>query len=117
MELEDILKSHILIKAKSKKRIIDEKNVTFLMIRDAIWNVGRVIEELESEETYIAEIKAGFLNWNSAYLAIRPNEDNVEIVGCADEGMIYQYTVEKAIDKFEKSLYTVIGGKPKNHEK
>ena len=90
-ELEDILKENI--SAKGDKIVNAEltvKKLSFLQLRDAIWKIGRVVAELEDDNTYIAAIKSGKMKANTAYLAIKLLPGKLEIVGYAKEGLFHQ---------------------------
>ena len=113
-ELEDILKENI--SAKGDKIVNAEltvKKLSFLQLRDAIWKIGRVVAELEDDNTYIAAIKSGKMKANTAYLAIKLLPGKLEIVGYAKEGLFHQNTVENAV----KSLEEAIGERDSEDEK
>ena len=104
-ELEEVLKENITV--KGNKLIREEltiRKLSFHQLRDAIWKIGRVVVELEDDNTYIAAIKNGKMKANTAYLAIKLSTGKLEIVGYAKEGLFHQNTVAKAIKQLEETI-------------
>ena len=101
-KLEEVLKEKINVKGDMLVHAeLTVKNLSFLQLRDSIWQIGRVITELEEDNIYISEIKSGKAMGNTAYLAMKLLPGKIEIVGYAKEGLFYQNTVEKAVNSLE----------------
>lgn len=104
-DLVDVLKSYINVDLeKCSFAEIIVQDCAFHKLRDAIWKIGNVLAEIDQQKIYVAEIKAGFLNANVAYLAVKVLQDRLDIVGYAKEGLINQNTFLKAVKKLELAI-------------
>lgn len=80
------------------------KGLTFLKLRDALITIGRIIEEDEEHKVYVAAIKAGLADMNTAYIAAGIEGDALELAVYAKEGLINQHTGDKAVEKLTNVL-------------
>ena len=112
---------NILLKELKKKRIISadfekesqnllKETVPFnkpsdLHIRDAIVVLGTILKEDLDNHYYITSVKTGMFNNVLAYAIIQRKEDQtVDIVVYAKEGMIKQNLAGKAMEKIKNVL-------------
>lgn len=111
IEYEQVIRDHFSV-----------TKLSYLKLRECILNCGMVLEEIPEEQVLIAVIKAGFFRMNRAILAVHLAEDGIEkgmeegtegseilLAGYANEGLLKQHTVEKAIIRLKKELMTITG--------
>lgn len=109
-----------------RDRVIQDRfsvsGLTYLKLRECILNCGMVLEEIPEEQILVAVIKAGFFRLNRAILAVHLAEDGIEkrmeegtegteilLAGYANEGLLKQHTVEKAIIRLKNEIMTITG--------
>ena len=76
----------------------------YLNVKNALANIGKVVEEDEHNGVIAGVILAGASDMNPALLVVDVEPDNLKISSYAKEGLIKQHTGEEAIDKFLKAL-------------
>lgn len=84
--------------------MVKEKNVSgcvlsITQIRDKLYLFGNILYEDLDNQIYVASVRSGFANMNSAVIALQLKGSKLQIVGYAKEGIIKQQTCEKAIQK------------------
>lgn len=78
--------------------------LTFSELRDKIIGKGKILDEDFECQIYTINISSGIANMNSAIVAIKLYQDTIEMVGYAKEGVIFQYTAERAIIKLRRII-------------
>lgn len=103
---QEMAKTEIIekIRPKLKIRLLDNKDVSILKIRDTLFIVGEIINEDLENKIYAATVYGGFLDQNMAIVVVALEQKNIFIYAYAKEGLINQNTAEDAIDKVVKSL-------------
>lgn len=79
-------------------------------IRDALVEVGDILDERLDSGTYIASVKAGVGNANTALVVVLVEGSRCLLAACAKEGLIKQSTAKKTIEKIKKTArkYAII---------
>ena len=98
-ELVSKLKS--LIRLKEENIYNDEIEIqpmSFNQLRDKLIGKGTILDEDFEKQIYTINIMSGFANQNTATIAIKLTGNKLELAGYAREGIIKQYTVEKAVE-------------------
>lgn len=73
-------------------------------LANAIMTVGKVLQQSDDGKSYIAAIGSGVGNMNVAMAAIELDDDNLEMLAVAREGLIKQQTAKKAISRVQEAL-------------
>lgn len=73
-------------------------------LANAIMTVGKVLQQSDDGKSYIAAIGSGVGNMNVAMTAIELDDDNLEMLAVAREGLIKQQTAKKAISRMQEAL-------------
>lgn len=73
--------------------------LTITQIRDRLYLLGNILYEDLDSQIYVASVRTGIANMNSAVVALQLHENNLRVVGYAKEGFIKQHISEKAIQK------------------
>lgn len=73
-------------------------------LANAIMTVGKVLQQSDDGKAYIAAIGSGVGNMNVAMAAIELDDDNLEMLAVAREGLIKQQTAKKAISRVQEAL-------------
>lgn len=71
--------------------------------RDLLIELGDILEESLDTGVYVAAIKAGAGNANTALVVTQVKGRKCSLAACAKEGLIKQSTAKKAINKFVKA--------------
>ena len=95
-----VKEAHREIKLRNNDPNID----TFQIVKAALIQCGKVIEEDDFKGIVAGMIFAGINEMDPAVLVIEIKQDDLEISAYAKEGVIKQNTAEKAIDKYVKCL-------------
>jgi len=74
-------------------------------VRDALIEVGEILEEDLDSGLYIATVKAGAANANPALVVAIAEAHGAKLGACAKEGLIKQSTAKKAIEKVRKASF------------
>ena len=77
-------------------------------IRDALIEVGDILEEKLDAGIYIAAVKAGSGDANPALVVALVEGSKCSLAACAREGLIKQSTAKKAIEKIKKAAHKYI---------
>lgn len=89
-------------KIEEKKIItvtVSSNGISKIKLRDYLMEIGTILEFDEKAGIYVATIKAGIGNKNSAIIGIMMKDKILYIASYAKEGLINQKTSEKAIEK------------------
>lgn len=82
-----------------KEMSVSECKLSILQVRDALLLLGEILYENVEEQVYVATIRAGYGNMNSAVVALKLCENTLWVVGYAKEGIIKQNICEQALQK------------------
>ena len=94
----------------TERHVFKVRNLKILKLRDAIVQIGHVCQENLEKQEYVATMGAGFRKANTAYLAMRLEEDRLYISINAKEGFINQHTCKGAINELKKKLGEFVEG-------
>lgn len=72
-------------------------------VRDVLIEVGDILEESFDSGTYLAAVKAGAGNANTALVVALVEGNKCFLAACAREGLIKQSTAKKTIEKIKKA--------------
>ena len=73
--------------------------LSITQIRDKLYLLGNILYEDIDNQVYVASVRSGFANMNSAVIALQLEGNKLQIVGYAKEGIIKQQICETAILK------------------
>ena len=73
--------------------------LSITQIRDKLYLLGNILYEDLDNQIYVASVRSGFANMDSAVIALRLKGSKLQIIGYAKEGIIKQQICEKAIQK------------------
>ena len=82
-----------------KETVITDCGLSFLQVRDALYILGEILHENLDEQIYVANIRAGYGNMNSALVAMKLQGNKLLLSGYAKEGAIKQNMCEQAFQK------------------
>lgn len=77
------------------------KYKSFKDVGFALMNAGTILEELTNDNIYILSVKV-FLN--RATIVIEVNDDKINLIAYAKEGLIKQNSAQKAVNKIKKEI-------------
>lgn len=94
---------------KIKEKKVEEKNInvsnmTFIDLKDCLFEVGTILDEDSELNSYVIAVPAGITDLNTAILAIQLEKNVLYLIGYAREGLIYQHTVKTAMERVEKQV-------------
>ncbi len=95
------------ISVKEKEVVVDSSstpNMTFANLRDNIIGLGKILLEDFETNTYIVRVPSGVGNMNSAVVALHLEDNVLNFMAYAREGIIKQHTAEKAIRRVQNKL-------------
>ena len=97
IDLVSLLMEHGCSDTKSiKKTVISECVLSILQIRDRLYMLGNIIYEDLDRQVYVAKVRAGYGNMNSAVVAMQLQGEKLFVAGYAKEGVIRQNICEQA---------------------
>lgn len=73
-------------------------------LANAIMTVGKVLQQSDDGKSYIAAIGSGVGNMNVAMAALELDDNNLEMLAVAREGLVKQQTAKKAISRVQEAL-------------
>lgn len=82
-----------------KETVISDCNLSILQIRDNLLLFESILYEDLDNQVYVAAIRAGYGNMNSALVAMKLQENKLLVSGYAKEGTIKQNMVAQAFQK------------------
>lgn len=88
-----------------KETVISDCELSILQVRDVLYILGEILYENLDEQIYVANIRVGYENINSALVAIKLQENKLLISGYAKEGKIKQNICEQAFQKFADAAH------------
>ncbi len=97
-EKADVKKEEII------NHIIKINDLSFMKLRDSLYQVGAIIYEDLERCIYIATVNSGFANKNYAQIAFQWTEQELILAAYAEEGIVKQHTSELAIKKILQSI-------------
>ena len=77
--------------------LIEKPDVTFLKIRDALFGMGKILEENKEDNYYLSTFYVGS---TAAVLIAAYTEGKVEAAAWAKEGLIKRHIAKKALNRF-----------------
>ena len=86
---------------------VSECTLSILQLRDRLYLLGNILYEDLDNQVYIAFIRSGIANMNSAVIAMQLQGTNLFLVGYAKEGLIKQNICEKAMRKLIDTAHGV----------
>ena len=89
----------------TQETVIDNCVLTFAQIRDSLYLLGNILYEDIDNCIYVATIRSGFRNMNSAVVAMQLNGDQLVAVAYAKEGKINQGLCEKALNRLTDAAH------------
>jgi len=98
---EKLLKN---VPKQSEFEELEIKDVSFLVIRDNLMTLGKILDENEKKKTFTVCVNAGVANSNPCILVVLVGKDIVSIGAFAREGLINQHTARKAVKKIKGKL-------------
>ena len=110
VQLNELLSKKCDVPIQSVKNYSFNTNkLPFLKLRDIIISqLGTILYEDTCNQAYIAAIRGGFLNKNTAMVAFHLLENQLNIAAYAREGIINQHTSEDVIHEIQKVLQLYI---------
>lgn len=78
---------------------VPSNGISKLKLRDHLIETGIILEFDEDASIFVATINAGFGNRNSAIVGLMLRDGMLYAAAYAKEGLIYQSTAQKAIQK------------------
>lgn len=88
-----------------KETVITDCKLSFLQIRDVLYILGEILHEDLNNQVYVANIRAGYGDMNSALVALKLKENKLYVSGYAKEGKIKQNICEHAFQKLKDAAY------------
>ena len=88
-----------------KETIVSECKLSVLQVRDILLLLGNVLYENLDEQIYVAEIRAGYGNLNSAVIVVKLCQNTLFVAGYAKEGIIKQNICEQAFQRLTDAVY------------
>ena len=100
IDLQKLLMEH----CNADPALIQEETVSgcalsITQIRDKLYLLGNILYEDLANQAYVASVRAGFANMNSAVIALQLRGNKLYLAGYAKEGLIKQQICETAIRK------------------
>lgn len=83
---------------------VECEGITFLLVRDNLMTLGKILDENEKKKTYTVCINSGVANSNPCIVVVLVGKDLVSIGAFAREGLIKQHTARKAVKKIQERL-------------
>lgn len=100
-----ILNKYVPVKEKDIfESKIDFQGKNIMNLRDALIELGTVLEEDCDNQIYVATIPSGIANKNEATVLFNLHENELEIISYAKEGLINQHSAEKAVANLKKYM-------------
>ena len=100
IDLVSLLMEHGCSDSKSVKEIIiSECALSIKQMRDRLYMMGNILYEDLDRQVYVAKIRAGYCNMNSAVVAMQLQGKRLYVAGYAKEGVINQNICEQAFQK------------------
>lgn len=83
------------------------KNCTLsiLQIRDLLYSLGNILYEDGEQQIYVASLRTGFGNMNTATVALQLLDHELIVVGYAKEGILKQKSCDKVFSTLEKAAH------------
>ena len=105
IDLKELLMEHGCIHPELvREEIISDCNLSFLQIRDRLYQLGTILYEDAENHIYVATIRSGFRNMNQAVIAMQLRSSKLTISGYAKEGIIKQNILDNAIQKLTAAV-------------
>lgn len=117
IDLVSLLMEHGCSDTKSvKETIISECALSIIQMRDRLYMLGNILYEDLDRQVYVAKVRAGYCNMNSAVVAMQLQGKRLYVAGYAKEGVIKQNICEQAFQKLSDVAHgkeIAISSKPK----
>ena len=105
IDLKELLSEHGCIHPELvREEIISDCNLSFLQIRDRLYQLGTILYEDTENHIYVAAIGSGLGNMNQAIISMQLRSSKLIIAGYAKEGIIKQNILEKAFQKLTTAV-------------
>lgn len=79
--------------------IVPCNSISQMKLRDHLIEIGTILEHDEKSETFVATISSGLSDKNLAIVSLMLRNEMLYAVAYAKEGLIYQATAKKALQK------------------
>ncbi len=89
---------------ETETAVIPRKGISREAVRDALIKTGTVLEENIEAESFVVSIPSGILDLSAALVVVKLDDQNINMIGYAKEGIIKQDTVKKALEKIRKNM-------------
>lgn len=89
----------------TQETVIADCVLTFAQIRDSLYLLGNILYEDIDNSIYVATIRSGFRNMNSAVVAMQLKGNELVAVAYAKEGKVNQGLCEKALDRLTDAAH------------
>ena len=89
---------------KSEFEELEIEDISFLIVRDNLIALGKILDENENKKMFTACINSGVANSNPCILVVLTAKNRVYIGAFAREGLINQHSAHKAIQKLSTEL-------------
>lgn len=99
-----------------KETVISDCSLSILQVRDTLLLHGEILHEDLNKQVYVATIRAGIKDMNSALIALKLHENKLFVAGYAKEGVIKQNMVDQAFQKLEDAVHGKNVIKPVKHK-
>ena len=84
-----------------QKKNVPDCTISITNLRDGLYLLGNILYEDLDNQIYIASIRAGFANMDSAVVVMQLQESRLILLGYAKEGLLKQNLCEDAFQKIE----------------
>lgn len=100
VDLQKLLMEHCTASPDAvKEQTIPSCALSITQIRDKLYLLGNILHEDLDNQVYVAAVRAGFGNMNSAVVALQLIGNKLYVAGYAKEGLIKQNICDQAIQK------------------
>ena len=89
----------------AKETVISGCTLSILQIRDRLYLFGKILYEDLDNQVYVAAVRVGYGNMNSAVVAIQLQGEKLLVAGYAKEGIIKQNICERAFQKLADAAH------------
>ena len=99
-----------------QETVISECVISIQQMRDHLYMLGNIIYEDLDRQVYVAKVRAGYGDMNSAMVAMQLQGEKLFVAGYAKEGIIKQNICKQALQKLSDVAHgkeIVISSKPK----
>lgn len=99
VNLNNILTEYGCKDLSSAREVFVDCSLSFLQLRDSLLCIGEILLEDQDSQLYVASVRAGFRDMNSAVVALQLQGNKLHAMAYAKEGAINQGICEKALKK------------------